>query len=351
MGLADDLGPHAELEAKLAEARRQSEARGVALKKVTAERDEALRLLDIVGAVGELAPSPPKWVAPAKRKAGNHAIAYGPLSDTHFDEVVNPDELNGVNAYDRDIAVLRLKRYYSKLVELCRDHLQGLTWDGIVHPLNGDLFSGDIHEELVDTNEAPLLTSILFWLEHVAAGIDMLADEFGKVHVPVTVGNHGRRSRKSRMKGRAKDNFDWLFGHLLARQFAGDDRVTFQIPESFDVQYDIFGTTFRQEHGDAFKGGSGIAGLWSPIARGHARRSATASATDTPFDVLSIGHFHTLIFGPQWIVNGSTKGLDEYAAISGFGYEPPAQAFAVVTPENGITWKAPVLVRDPKEKW
>lgn len=339
-------------EAKLAQVRRERDSARSALRTAQSELAEVRAQLDFIGQITDLDPHPPKWMAPAKRKAGNRAIGYAPASDLHLDEVVNPDELNGVNAYDRDIATVRLRRYYDKLCSLPRDQLAGLDWDGIVHPLNGDLFSGDIHEELTDTNEAPLLASILYWLEHLAAGIDMLADTFGSVHVPVTVGNHGRRSRRSRMKGRAKDNFDWLFGHLLAREFKGDERVTFQIPESFDVHYDIYGLTVRQEHGDAFRGGNGIAGIWSPIARGHAKRSAVANATDRPFDLLSIGHFHQLIFGPAWIINGSMKGYDEYAAIEGFSAEDPSQAFAVVTPEHGVTWRGPILMADRKrEGW
>ena len=337
---------------KTADARRERDAAKHALQSAMGQVEEMERRMAFLEGLANLDPTPPKWLAPTERSAGNRAIAYAPGSDWHLDEVVNPDEMNGVNAFDRDIAIARLRRYYEKQVVLARDHLAGLTWEGIVHPLNGDLFSGDIHEELSDTNAAPLLQSIDFWVEHVAAGIEMLAEEFGKVHVPVTPGNHGRRSRKSRMKGRAVDNFDWFFGRILARMFSDDDRVTFQIPESFDIQYDIYDLTIRQEHGDAFKGGSGIAGIWSPIARGHAKRSARGVSTDRPFDLLSIGHFHTLIFGPEWIINGSLKGYDEYAAISGFSFEPPAQAFAVVTPEHGITWRAPIFCADPKaEGW
>lgn len=338
-------------QAKTADARRERDAAKHALQRMAAEVHELESKLQIVEGIAALSPTPPKWLTPKKPKTA-HATAYAPLSDLHLDEIVDADEMNGVNCYNRDIAMLRLKRWAEKLIIMSRDHLAGLTWDGVVIPLNGDIFSGDIHEELSDTNEAPLLASFLFWLEHVAAAIGMAADEFGNVFCPVTPGNHGRRSRKSRMKGRSTDNLDWLFGHMLAKMFAGDDRVTFQIPESFDIQHDIYGTTIRQEHGDAFKGGSGIAGIWSPIARGHAKRSSTANSTDRPFDILSIGHFHTLIFGPAWIINGSLKGYDEYAAISGFGFEAPSQAFAVVTPEHGVTWRAPVFVADRKaEGW
>jgi hypothetical protein len=37
-----------------------------------------------------------------------------------------------------------------------------------------------------------------------------------------------------------------------------------------------------------------------------------------------------------------TKGYDEYAKRSGFGFEPPRQALAVVTPERGIVQQMPV---------
>lgn len=358
MSLADDAREAdvdrllAAEQAKVADARRERDSAKHALKTMAGELEQMERRMAFLEGVDDLDPKPPKWLAPKKARSGNRAIAYAPGSDWHLDQVVNVDEMNGVNCFDRDIALLRLRRYYEKQVVLARDHLAGITWDGICHPLNGDIFSGDIHEELTDTNAAPLLQSIDFWVEPVAAGILMLAEEFGKVHVPVTVGNHGRRSRKSRMKGRAVDNFDWFFGRTLARMFRDDERVTFQIPESFDLQYDLYDLTVRQEHGDAFKGGSGIAGIWSPIARGHAKRASAAVSTDRPFDLLSIGHFHTLIFGPEWVINGSLVGHDEYAAIMGFSYEPPAQAFAVVTPEHGVTWRAPIFVSDPvKEGW
>ena len=49
------------------------------------------------------------------------------------------------------------------------------------------------------------------------------------------------------------------------------------------------------------------------------------------------------------IVNGSLKGLDEYAYINNFGYEQPQQALALVVPEKGITLQAPVFCMDRKK--
>ena len=139
-----------------------------------------------------------------------------------LDEVVTPAEIGHVNAYSRKIAEQRLQAVFTNTVEVCRRYWSGIAYDGIVCALAGDMFSGDIHEELTQTNEDTMLGSVLHWADHLAAGLVLLADEFGKVHVPVVVGNHGRRTRKPRAKFRARDNFDWFLGHLLARMLAGD---------------------------------------------------------------------------------------------------------------------------------
>jgi hypothetical protein len=65
-----------------------------------------------------------------------------------------------------------------------------------------------------------------------------------------------------------------------------------------------------------------------------------------------MGHWHQLVYGPSFVVNGSLKGYDEYAAVSNFPFEPPQQACWLMTPEHGKTWTAPVLSVDrKKEQW
>jgi len=61
-----------------------------------------------------------------------------------------------------------------------------------------------------------------------------------------------------------------------------------------------------------------------------------------------MGHWHQLTMAASAgiIVNGSLKGFDAYARISGFSAEPAQQAWWLVTPEHGITMQAPVLVTD-----
>lgn len=336
----------AELRRKVADAANERDAAEAANERAQRELALMLRLDD------GRAQEPPAWTRKAPKAGRKHGTPWLMLSDLHLDEVVAPAEIGNVNAYSRRIAEQRLQRTFTSTVEVARTYWSGIEYDGIVCALGGDLYSGDIHDELTQTNEDTILGSVLHWADRLASGIALLADEFGKVHVPVVVGNHGRRSRKPRSKFRARDNFDWFTGHLLARQFAHDPRVTFDVAESADTHVQSYGHTVCVTHGDQTSGGGGIGGIWPPIMRLDARKRQRSNAIGQGYDLLVMGHWHQLVFGPSFIVNGSLKGYDEYAYTNNFGFEAPQQALWLMTPEHGRTFTAPILPADrAKEKW
>lgn len=313
-----------------------------------AQRELALMLkLD-----GNRHTEPPTWTRRAAKGGKHHGTPWLMLSDLHLDEVVQPAEIGGVNAYNRRIAEQRLRATFDNTVDVCTNYWSGIAYDGFVCALGGDLYSGDIHDELTQTNEDTILGSILHWSDLLASGIAQLADTFGRVHVPVVVGNHGRRSRKPRSKFRARDNFDWFTGHLLARTFANDKRITFDVAESADTFVQSYDHRVCLTHGDQASGGAGIGGIWPPLMRLDARKRQRNAAVNQPYDLLVMGHWHQLVFGPSFIVNGSLKGYDEYAYTSNFGYEDPQQALWLMTPERGKTWTAPITPANRKrEGW
>lgn len=326
------------------------------LKQQAAEQSALIermsRELGVLTALGQRN-APPKWLStPPKKVHQHHAIPWLLLSDLHLDEVVNPAEVHGMNAYNREIARLRLEATIARFIKVTRDHFSGIAYDGMVCALGGDIFSGDIHDELTVSNEDSMLGSLDYWIDQLAACLAVLADEFGKVHVPVVVGNHGRRTRKPRAKGRARDNFDWFLGRALQRMYAADSRVTFDVSESADCMTPAYGQQVMLTHGDQVHGGGGIGGIWPPIMRLDARKSARQSAVQKPYDLMVLGHWHQLVFGPKFIVNGSLKGLDEYAFLGNFGFEPPQQACWLMTPEHGRTFVAPILPQNREaEGW
>jgi len=285
----------------------------------------------------------PDWLKGAKKKAATLGIPVLFLSDLHFDELVDPEQISDMNMFNHDIAIKRIKYAFEKAVDLLINHMQKPSYEGIVIPLGGDLLSGNIHEELSETNEAPVLQSAIDLTEIMVQGIKGMADVFGKVFVPCVIGNHGRIHKKPRAKNRAKDNYEWLVYHNIAKAFVNDDRVTFYIPESTDALFSIYGLNFLLSHGDQFKGGSGISGMFTPLMLGFSRKQKKQQAVGKPFDIMMIAHWHQYIHTESIIVNGSVKGYDEFASMHNFPYERPKQALFIVHPKLGVTYRVPII--------
>ena len=327
-------------------------------QRLAAERDDAIaRMVEhsklngfIDGALKRPVPEPPAWTRAAKA-GSTQATPTAFLSDAHFDEVVHPEQVEGLNGYDRAIAGDRLRRFFENTAVIAKDYLRGLSYPGIVMPMGGDMFSGDIHEELKETNESTIHESLYHWIDPMIAGLKLLADEFGKVYVPTVVGNHPRGTRKPSHKMRVPNNFDWLFAVLLEKFLVGDKRITFGVSKAADIGYDVYETRYRLSHGDQFRGGDGIAGLLSPLMIGDARKRKRSQATGTEYDYLLLGHWHQRAAFKRIIVNGSLKGYDEYAYHSNFEFEEPQQSFWLTDPRHGVTISAPIHVKGKREKW
>lgn len=300
-------------------------------------RDE--RYEQFIARVDSAPLAPPEWiVAPKATTKSRLVIPTAFLSDPHFDEVVFPTQVNGVNAYNRQIAEERLEQFFKSTVKVGKQFISGLNYPGLCLPLGGDMFSGNIHEELKETNEGTLCESILYWINPMVSGIRLLAEEYGKLYIPCVVGNHTRLTRKPINKGRVRDNIDWLFYHILARELSSDKRVQFNISESPDLNYKLYQTRYCLTHGDQFRGGGGISGVFAPLLIGDSRKRKKATATNQNYDYLVMGHWHQLMSARGVIINGSLKGYDEYAFNNNFDYEPPQQAFWLTSAERREIW-------------
>lgn len=344
-----------ELRSKLFAAERSLLAKGDVEKRladIKAEKEVVERELRLLTGLAERQ-GPPGWLKRKPRsKSKHHGTPWLMLSDLHLDEVVYPEQVMGMNAYNRDIARMRLDKIAQNFLTVTQHHWSDVTYDGCVIPLGGDIFSGDIHEELKETNEDTLLGSVDYWIDPLADVIGLMADTFGQVHLPVVPGNHGRTTRKPRAKFRARSNFDWFIGAQLARVFQGDDRVTFDLSDSADCLVPSYDGKVLLTHGDQARGGQGIGGIWPILMRLDARKRQRMEAVQQGYDLMIMGHWHTLTFGPSFIVNGSLKGYDEYAFTENFGFEQPTQAAWLMTPEHGKTWTAPIFCQDRKaEGW
>lgn len=325
-----------------------------ALKDRTTALEDIQARLGLYETLDSARLAPPSWLAPKIRKGdANAAIPCLGLGDIHWGERVNPERIDGVNAYGVEIAKLRTRQAFEKTVTVARRYMAGLNFEGIKVFFTGDMVGGIIHDELRATNEEEMTESVLGMAEHLSAGIGMLADEFGRVDVSAVVGNHGRLSKQMPTKN-PQECMDWLVYQMVARDFRNDDRVTIDAPKALSARTTVYDTRYYLTHGTQFKGGAGISGIASPLLLGTHRATRRSHAAKRPFDVMVCGHFHQEFFWPAkgLIICGTPKGYDEYAASKEMEPEPPKSTFWITTPEHGVTFHAPLFVMDRKaEGW
>ena len=133
------------------------------IKELESELEQAEKRGQLLSGLRESTHKPPIWLTKKGKK--DSGVVCTILSDTHFDEVVRPEEIQNRNEYNREIAVERLETYFQKIILLTNDYITGMRYEGCVLFLGGDIFSGDIHEELTETNEDTMLGSVVFWTE------------------------------------------------------------------------------------------------------------------------------------------------------------------------------------------
>lgn len=285
----------------------------------------------------------PRVIPVEQHSAASPGFPMTMWSDWHWGETVDLDETGGINEFNHGIALTRVDRLVNNTLNLLKNY-GGLSpeYPGIYVCLGGDILSGGIHDELVETNWAPAVGQAFEAHSVIAGALLRLADEFGAVHVPCVVGNHGRNAKKPRAKLRVRENSEYYLYKALERHFSQDRRFHFTVAEQTDIQFEVYGHRFLLTHGDALgtKGGDGIIGAIGPIQRGAVKIGVAERRAGRDFDTMIIGHWHTAQpRGDMFpvIVNGTLKGYDEYARV--FLRAPPgrpSQQLWLVTPKHGL---------------
>ncbi len=290
------------------------------------------------------------WRAKEHPGHGHRATQMAQATDWHLGEVVKPDEVLGLNAFNEAIAKVRVERWFRKIVELPRAYVNGVELEGLIIPATGDLFTGEIHEELTASNYERILQTVLNAQEPIISGLEMLDREYdGRVEVDAVVGNHGRMQEKPVFKGRVYDNFEWLFWSVVRDRLVDrGSRVVVNVSTSMDMNIEVYGRNYLLTHGDQFKGGTGISGAFAPLSLGAHRKGKRQDIAGVPMTTMILGHMHQLINIPGVIMGGTLKGYDEYA----FGLNLPpdpdgaAQAMWITTPERAQTMWMPIYLTD-----
>lgn len=261
----------------------------------------------------------PRWPAPRSIKKADRL--HKPIlftSDFQYGEVVDPTEMDGMNAFSPAIFAERYAKLIDKTIkwaDAIKDGWGAEFGEGIVYLRGGDAISGDIHDELRETNAGSASNQVVELAQHEAEGIRRLRDHFGHVHVISIPGNHGRTTIKPRHKKYVEQNFETILAWLIQAHFGKEPGVTFEVPHSGFAYFEAAGWSFEMRHGDRMGagGGTGFIGSPAPITKGHLRTRLNAAVTGKPVDFVLTGHLHTSMKLPRGFANGSMPGYNEFA--------------------------------------
>jgi hypothetical protein len=283
----------------------------------------------------------------AKKGKSRGVAAVIPASDWHVEEQVSSDGTNGKNSFDIREAEVRINRFYTQSVRLIDWYSSIAPVVEVWHPLLGDLLTGYIHEELMETNSLSPTEACVFLQEMICSGIDHLRKETKMpIYVPTCVGNHGRTTQKKRIKTSCRNSYEWLLYKTLERYYTNDGSVKWSVGNGYHNIQTIQGRKVRFHHGDGLRYNGGVGGITIPVNKSIAQWD---KATPVDFDIF--GHWHTFLPGyPKWVSCGSLIGYSEFSLEIKAEFQHPTQAFIAIDRDYGMTMTLPIFLTSPKGK-
>jgi hypothetical protein len=322
-------------------AKLQAELRGAKSEnlKLVKQLDHLTEQLDGYAAISDHADDYLiKSIKPEKSgKTGATAVVC--FSDWHVGEKVIRNKTNGLNSYSPAIAKARAESVANNAVTLIEQNAKFVDITSTVIWLGGDFITGYLHPELAETNVLGPVEEAYYAYELLASAIKTIAacKAAGDVTVVCTRGNHARTTKKMQYKNDDATSFESFIYWCLRDKFSDIDFVV----NSSDITYLRVSRKFtiRFIHGHQVRYGGGVGGISIPLRKWIHKQQDTRHA-----DYTVLGHFHQRQMGSDYLVNGSTKGYDEFAQSHGFSYEPPQQSFFLVDhTHNMVTTSNPIF--------
>lgn len=288
-------------------------------------------------------PIPPDIPRREFKSGIREGVAVCMLSDAHIEELVDPEKVAGRNAYNIEISERRMARFFDGAAWLTKFQREYWAVRDLILWLGGDLLTGFIHDELIETNELFPTEAILTLRRRIRSGINVLLqdDDLECITIPCSHGNHGRIGHRKRVKTGAENSFEWMLYNILADDYAGEPRVRFEVTRSAHQYVTAFDKTLHFTHGDSITYWGGVGGLTIPLNKRVPKWDNVKKA-----NYHHIGHFHQLTDLGHTLVNGSVIGYSEYAFEIGADYEDPQQMFYLLDSKRGKCNVTPIWVSE-----
>ena len=162
-----------------------------------------------------------------------------------------------------------------------------------------------------------------------------LLEIFKEIEVINVIGNHGRFTFQ-REASPVANNFDYHIMKILEVAFVNEDRIKFNLPDSWFAYPKIGNFQYLLHHGDTVYS-------WMALPYYGIVRKSKARRNEIPFDIETIGHFHMKMEIPLssqsfTLVNGGWIPKDDYSWKQYGVIVVPRQSFFGVSKKRARTW-------------
>lgn len=328
-----------EVERKLARAREELRAEKKRVKHLMKELDAAEARLEFSDAFE--AEVDWKKVNLPESSPGGDTTAILVLTDWHIEQDVALETTAGANKFNPKIAGKRITTCYEKFARMLEWSQKFGEIKHVTVACLGDFIAGYIHDELVESNHMSPTEACLLTRDYLVSGIKFVGDLPGieKVDVVTCQGNHGRSTKKKRIKTYHKNSFEWMMYNFIAREFDGQNNIHFHIGKGYHNWIKVQGHDVRCHHGDSISYSGGVGGISVAVNKAVAAWNKRKKA-----DLDLYGHFHQFVDHWSWVSCGCLIGYDEFAVSIKADYQPPSQTLVLVSKKYGKTAAIPIFL-------
>lgn len=254
------------------------------------------------------------WTGDSTFRKDEKGTAVLHISDWHIGAHENVD---GFNEFNYEIACNRVKTLANKYIGWTKMHRAMYQIDELVIIATGDMISGDIHEELLRTNEFSVPEQCVKAATLVAKLTSSLAPLFGKVRVEYIVADNHSRTTKKIQFGDGKNSYNYIVGYISKLLLAGTENVEFNLYPEIQKVIRVEGLRYLITHGNCVRGGFAGIPFYSMQRKVGAEAAVRMNMGDSyHFDKIVMGHYHVPLRSTQYEMTGclsSTTAFDQSA--------------------------------------
>lgn len=194
----------------------------------------------------KLKPLPVLKKQPAKKNTQISRAVNLIYSDLHFGSDIKASETGGLN-YGKTEESRRLARVTKEAMDY-KPQYRSHTELNIL--LLGDIIQNQLHDQ---RDGAPLAEQLCRSIHLLGQSIAHLVSVYPKVTVYCTTGNHGRSviRHSQRAVDQKWDSHETVLYFALKNMFINNKNITFVIPKTPFITYDVFGSKVFATHGDS----------------------------------------------------------------------------------------------------